>query len=199
MKYYFHQKKSNHSVTFHSYTLSDALAVAVWLNVFVRQSEHIGMANIAQSVNVISPLMTNKTGITKQSTWWPLLLFSKYMRGSTLAVHLRCGVYDGPTRPEWIRGTLDTPWLDVSAAIDDEGKITLAVVNISPDKDIEAQIDGISSLEVADVYTVSAGALESTNVTSEGEVLVQGGTWTGESRYSFPKHSLTMLRWHPEA
>jgi alpha-L-arabinofuranosidase len=37
------------------YTLSDALAVAVWLNVFVRQSRHLGMANIAQSVNVISP------------------------------------------------------------------------------------------------------------------------------------------------
>jgi alpha-N-arabinofuranosidase len=31
-----------------TYDLSDALAVAVWLNVFVRQSKHIGMATIAQ-------------------------------------------------------------------------------------------------------------------------------------------------------
>lgn len=195
-KCYFHETKSNQPMT-SSYTLSDALAVGVWLNVFIRQSKNIGMANIAQSVNVISPLMTSETGITKQSTWWPLFLFSKYMRGSTLAVHLRCGVYDGPTRPEWIRGTLDTPWLDVSAAIDDEGKITLAVVNISADKDIEAQIDGISSLDVAEVYTVSAGAVEATNTDGESEVLVEGGTWNGGGRYSFPKHSLTMLRWQP--
>ena len=184
---------------FDSYTLSDALAVSVWLNVFVRQSKHIGMANIAQSVNVISPLMTDKTGITKQSTWWPLLLFSKYMRGSALAVHLRCGVYDGPTRPEWIRGTMETPWLDVSAAIDHKGKTTLAVVNICPDTDIEAHIDGISSLQVAEVYTVSASTIGSTHATGEGEVLVQGGTWNGGGRYSFPKHSLTMLRWHSAA
>ncbi|KAH0293373.1 family 51 glycoside hydrolase, partial [Aureobasidium melanogenum] len=54
------------------YTLSDALAVGVWLNVFVRQAKYIGMANIAQSVNVISPLMTSKDGILKQTTWWPL-------------------------------------------------------------------------------------------------------------------------------
>ena len=46
------------SYTYHRYTLSDALAVGVWLNVFVRQSKYIGMANIAQSVNVIAPLMT---------------------------------------------------------------------------------------------------------------------------------------------
>jgi alpha-N-arabinofuranosidase len=38
------------------------LAVAVWLNVFVRQSKYIGMATVAQSVNVIAPLMANARG-----------------------------------------------------------------------------------------------------------------------------------------
>lgn len=113
-----------------SYTLSDALAVAIWLNVFVRQSKHIVMANIAQSVNVISPLMTTKNGIIKQTTWWPLLLFSKYMRRMTLGIHVSCGRYEGPTEPEWIRGTVDTPWLDCSASVSDDGWVTLAVVNI---------------------------------------------------------------------
>ena len=77
--------------------MSDALAVAVWLNVFIRQSKYMGMANIAQSVNVISPLMTTKDGIVKQTTWWPLLLFSKYMRGHTLATHVGCEMYEGET------------------------------------------------------------------------------------------------------
>ncbi|KAK3349546.1 hypothetical protein B0T25DRAFT_548390 [Lasiosphaeria hispida] len=47
------------------YTLSDALAAAVWLNVFIRQAQHIGMANIAQSINVVSPLMTHQAGLTE--------------------------------------------------------------------------------------------------------------------------------------
>ena len=58
-----------------SYTLSDALAVGIWLNVFIRKSKDVGMACIAQSVNVISPLMTTKDGIVKQTTWWPLSTF----------------------------------------------------------------------------------------------------------------------------
>ncbi|KAK3669659.1 hypothetical protein LTR78_010476 [Recurvomyces mirabilis] len=95
------------------YTLSDALAVAVWLNVFVRQSKFVGMANIAQSVNVISPLMTTKDGLVKQTTWWPLLLFCKYMRGWTVATHVSGGAYEGETELKWIRATVDTPWLDV--------------------------------------------------------------------------------------
>ena len=97
------------------YTLSDALGVAVWLNVFVRKSRWVGMANIAQSVNVISPLMTSERGVVRQSTWWPLYLFSKYMRGWTVGVHVRAGAYDGVTNPGWLQGVLEqgASWLDV--------------------------------------------------------------------------------------
>ncbi|KAM7189910.1 putative alpha-L-arabinofuranosidase C [Naviculisporaceae sp. PSN 640] len=181
------------------YTLSDALAVSVWLNVFVRQSKHIGMANIAQSVNVISPLMTDKTGITKKPTWWPLLLFSKYMRGSTIAVHLHSGVYEGPTRPEWVRGALETPWLDVSAAVDDEGFVTLAVVNISATEDISTHVDGISIANghQVQVYTISGDDLGVTNTREKQDVSIREGIWDGHGLYFFPKHSLTMLRWRP--
>ncbi|THH00489.1 hypothetical protein EW026_g2051 [Hermanssonia centrifuga] len=40
------------------YNLADALAMAAWLNVFVRQADIVEIACIAQSVNVISPLIT---------------------------------------------------------------------------------------------------------------------------------------------
>src|ERR1051326_1210558 len=101
------------------YTLSDALAVGVWLNIFVRQAKYVSMANIAQSVNVISPLMTSKKGIVRQTTWYPLLLFCKYMHGHTIAVNVCCAEYEGPTQPDWIRGACETPWLDVSATVKD--------------------------------------------------------------------------------
>ena len=131
--------------------------MAVWLNVFIRQSKYIGMANIAQSVNVISPLMTSKTGIVKQTTWWPLLLFSKYMRGYNLAVNVNCAEYEGRTEPAWIRGTIETPWLDVSAAISEDNWVNLAVVNIHESQGFNVQLQGMASTDV-DVYTVSGSS-----------------------------------------
>lgn len=155
------------------------------------------MANIAQSVNVISPLMTHEKGLTKQTTWWPLLLFCKYMHGNTLAVHLTCPEYEGSTKPKWLRGTMDTPWLDVSAAIDDEGVVSLAVVNIHPDNEFKVRLDGVTKGAAVTVYTVSGDNVAVINTAEdEYKVGIQEGTWDArEGSFVFPKHSLTMLRW----
>jgi alpha-N-arabinofuranosidase len=176
------------------YNLSDALAVAVWLNVFIRQSKYIGMANIAQSINVISPLITSKTGIMKQTTWWPLLLFSKYMRGHTVAVNVSCAEYEGQTHPPWIRGTIETPWLDVSAAISECGWVSLAVVNIHDKEDINVQLQGISSSDV-EVYLILGRNPSVVNTDSRQEVSILESKWNGKDRFLFHKHSLTLLRW----
>ncbi|KAF4992665.1 hypothetical protein FGRMN_7013 [Fusarium graminum] len=177
------------------YNLSDALAVAIWLNVFIRQSKHMGMANIAQSVNVISPLMTTKDGILKQSTWWPLLLYSKYMRGSTIAVNLRGGEYLGDTQPAWIRGTIETPWLDVSAALDKDGVVNLAVVNIHQDKDFETELKGLTAGKGVEVHTVNGADVKVVNTAEKEEVGIKESKWNGEGLFTFPKHSFTLLRW----
>jgi alpha-N-arabinofuranosidase len=176
------------------YTLSDALAVSVWLNVFIRQSKYIGMANIAQSINVISPLMTTKTGLVKQTTWWPLLLFSKYMHGHTIGVHVQCPEYEGPTAPEWIRGTVETPWLDVSASLTDDGWMTLAVVNSHETKSFATKIDGIPEGEV-NIFLVTGHNVNVINTEHKQEVDIKESTWDGKTLYEFQKHSLTMLRW----
>ena len=190
-----------------AYTLSDALAVAVWLNVFVRQSRHIGMANLAQSLNVISPLSTRRDGgpgLVRQTTWWPLLLFSRYMRGQTLGVNLRCATYDGSTCPTWIRTakTTPTPWLDVSCAYDAEaGFLNLAVVNTDDAQDIETQVMLWQTLPrggKVEVFTVGGGDvdLKATNFDGEQRVGVVESTWTvgPDWKYTFPRHSLTLLR-----
>lgn len=73
------------------------------LNVFMRKSQQLAIANIAQSVNVISPISasceadckrklifvrtaTKPDGLLKQATFFPFALFSKYMRGIALDV-----------------------------------------------------------------------------------------------------------------
>ena len=56
-------------------------------------------APAARPVNVIAPLLTHpddpSAPLLKQTIYYPYFLFSKYMRGTTLAVHLRCPEYDG--------------------------------------------------------------------------------------------------------
>ncbi|KAI0161550.1 glycoside hydrolase superfamily [Xylariaceae sp. FL1272] len=178
-----------------TYTLSDALAVAVWLNVFVRQSAHIGMANIAQSVNVISPLMTTPKGIVKQTTWWPLLLYSKYMRGWTVATHVQSGTYEGETEPKWLQGSLEggAPWLDVSASVDEAGFVSLAVVNINDQEDFKVEVKGVG--RDVTVYSVTAPELKATNTEDKDEVNIAESKWDGQGAFVFSKHTFTLLRW----
>ncbi|PSN64741.1 alpha-L-arabinofuranosidase protein-like protein [Corynespora cassiicola Philippines] len=174
------------------YTLSDALAVAVWLNVFVRKSNDVDMANIAQSVNVISPLMTTKTGIIKQTSWYPYELFCRYMSGALIAVHVACDYYEGPTKSEFTRITKETPWLDVSATWDKE-HVNLAVVNMHRERDMDADIIGVKNL--VQMYEVNGVDVNVTNMAGTEEVSIKESTWSGQGKYLFPKHSFTLLRW----
>jgi len=176
------------------YTLSDALAVSIFLNGFIRQAKDVGMATVAQSVNVISPLMTTKTGLVKQTSWWPLLLFSKYMRGQTLALNVRAPEYTGRTKPNWIRGTIETPFLDCSAALSDDGWINLAVTNVHETKGFEVDISGLKA-EKVEVHTVTGENVDVVNTDGVQNVGIKESSWDGKGKFTFGKHSFTLLRW----
>lgn len=180
-----------------NYTLSDALAVGVWLNIFVRKSAEVGMANIAQSVNVLSPLMTKKdgSGIIKQTTWAPYELFCKYMKGHLIAVHVACEEYTGKTKFAFTRVTKKTPYLDVSATYDgEEGVVNLCVVNMHAERDFEVAVGGVG--KKVQVFEVNGERLEDTNMGGEEKVGVQEREESVEGgKFTFKKHSLTLLRW----
>ena len=53
------------------YSLEDALVVAMQLNAFIRHAHSVKMANIAQIVNVIAPIFTNKEGHFLQTIFHP--------------------------------------------------------------------------------------------------------------------------------
>ena len=58
------------------YTLADALAVATWLNVFVRQSWTVRMANQARLVNALAPIVTSRDGLLSQAIYHPFQLMA---------------------------------------------------------------------------------------------------------------------------
>ncbi|KAJ7206616.1 glycoside hydrolase family 51 protein [Mycena pura] len=120
------------------YDLSDALAVAAWLNVFVRKADVVKIACIAQSVNVISPIITSPSGLFKQTTYYALQLFATLMQGTALAVHVDGDAYTGPTEPAFVArlsarappAACPTRWVDASAVLAPGGtQVRLALLN----------------------------------------------------------------------
>ncbi|KAI9741363.1 MAG: hypothetical protein M1834_003080 [Cirrosporium novae-zelandiae] len=184
-----------------TYTLSDALAVGIWLNVFIRQAQHVGMANIAQSVNVISPLMTTKDKIIKQTTWWPFLLFCKYMRGWSLGVGVKAAAWtEGDTVPEWMRGTQEgnkggISYLDCSASIDDDGIVSLCIVNIHEAKGWDIDLKGVKDGAEVKVYEVTGSDVMTHNMGEKENVGLTERTWDGKGKFAVKSKSVTMLRW----
>lgn len=187
------------------YTLSDALAVATYLNVFARHCETVKIANLAQMVNVIAPIFTNENGLFLQTIYHPLRLYAENLNGTVLDVHLECETYD-------LAGRESSPWphrvadrgpfrvLDAAATLDpSSGDLVLAVVNRDPDRSVEASVrlaDGSfgGNATAREVTGDDPGATndfgrERVGVT-ERSVKARGGAFEHE----FPACSVSVLR-----
>jgi alpha-L-arabinofuranosidase len=135
------------------YTLADALAVATYLHAFVRHCRVLRMANLAQLVNVIAPIVTSPDGLFLQTIYHPLRLFADHLRPVALDVHVDCDTHelDEVHVPGgWPHRVADLgpfPVLDVTATAEENSDgLTLSVVNRSPSDTIDARLlfaDGI--------------------------------------------------------
>lgn len=94
------------------YNLEDALVAAQWMNVFLRKSDVLKIACLAQIVNVIAPILTTRDALLKQSIYYPLMLFSKLASGAALDVAVKAPCY---TTAKFG----DMPLLDVSSSYDE--------------------------------------------------------------------------------
>jgi alpha-N-arabinofuranosidase len=78
------------------YNLTDALAIATYLNGFVRHCQQVRIANLAQLVNAIAPIFTSRTGLFLQTIYHPLRLYAEHMRAVALDVHVEAPLHDLP-------------------------------------------------------------------------------------------------------
>ncbi|WVQ82791.1 hypothetical protein IAT38_004923 [Cryptococcus sp. DSM 104549] len=156
------------------YTYTDMLGFCAWLNVLVRKHKDIGLACLAQSVNVISPVMTRPDGILYQTTYYPLRLFSNYMKdGRLLQLPAMREVYEGPSFPVWVQqGRLKPKYIDTVAILAGDS-IRVSVLNRHPTLDWDAEFKfagyNVKSVEVHEVYSDN---LEATNTFDEPENVV---------------------------
>lgn len=194
---------SNHE---ERYTLTDALAVATYLNAFVRHSDRIRMANLAQMVNVIAPIVTSPEGLFLQTIYHPLQLFAEHMRGTALDLSV-----DSPTID--LRGREEAgsrhrvadlgPFhvLDVSATYSPgEALLTVAAVNRGRDQALDTELRIADGAEVVSgtVFEVNGPSPDVGNSFSEPEAVAVRRcelTEVGSGlRHRFPAHSITVLK-----
>ena len=79
------------------YNLEDALVVAGFLHSFVRHADCVKIANLAQIVNVIAPILTRGDEMLIQSIYYPFELFAKRRQGTALRVAVDGPSYEGKT------------------------------------------------------------------------------------------------------
>jgi alpha-L-arabinofuranosidase len=108
---------------------------------------------------------------------------------------VRCGAYDGPTQPDWLQEVLEqgASWLDVSAAVNEEGVVSCVVVNISEEKEFEVELKGVRS--DVEVFEITGTDVKAVNTKEKEGVGLKDRKWDGKGPFGFKKHSMTMLRW----
>ncbi len=130
-----------------SYTLADALAVATYLNVFVRQCRTVRMANLAQLVNVIAPIVTSPDGMFLQGIYHPFRLMAATSQEVAVDTFVDSGTHVHADRPgeRWTYrvGNLGPfQLLDVAASRDAESsRLTISVVNRDPERELATRIN----------------------------------------------------------
>lgn len=115
------------------YDLADALVVAGFLQSFIRHADVVKIANIAQIVNVIAPVLTKPDDLLVQSIYHPIAMVSSRREGTSLRVAI-----DGPTYEASSHGSTNV--LDASAVLC-AGKLHVFCTNRSPSDALEVAVD----------------------------------------------------------
>jgi len=152
------------------------------------------MANIAQMVNVIAPIMTNEKGMFLQPIYFPLVEFSKQRGNASLQAWVSSPMYKIPQQAG------ESSYLDVSATYNAGAReLFVNVLNRSKDKDITASIEGLAGVAPGapvTVWQMNHTDLKATHTFGDDNK-VRPRTSTGalsNGQFTFPAHSLTILK-----
>jgi alpha-L-arabinofuranosidase len=178
------------------YNFEDALAMSLFFNAFIRHADVVKMANVAQMVNVIAPMMTSKDGLFLQTTFFPIAEYGKQRGNTALDVWTTSPTYRVQNRPP-------LGYLDVSATYNASTReLFLNVLNRSKDRELTTRIDNQEGQLTADaaVWELNHPDLKATHtfgddkkirpVTKPITLALSNGGFT----HTFPAHSLTIMR-----
>jgi alpha-N-arabinofuranosidase len=131
------------------YNLEDALVVAGFLNSFIRHADVLKIANIAQIVNVIAPILTQGDAMLIQSIFYPLEMYTQRRAGISLQPVVQGPVYEGKTHGS-------VTYIDTSAILNDP-QLHVFVTNRSLEEAATVHINladrAITALDSAEILS----------------------------------------------
>jgi alpha-N-arabinofuranosidase len=142
------------------YNFEDVLMVGLILNTFIRRSDVVKIACIAQLVNVIAPIMTEKGGPAwAQTIYYPYYFASIYGRGTALKLLTSSPSYESKDADE-------TPYVDVAGTHDEEaGTLSFFLVNRHATETIETEVSlqGFGNATIIDHQVMTHSDLKAVN------------------------------------
>jgi alpha-N-arabinofuranosidase len=178
------------------YNFEDALQVGCILNTFIRRSDVVKIACIAQLVNVIAPIMTEPGGAAwRQTIFYPYYFASAYGRGEALQLSVKSPGYDSEVAD-------NVPYLDIAGVHDEAGKtLTFFAVNRHGGEtlDLDVDLQGFAAARVMDHQVITSADLEAVNTLKKPMTVAPkagSGAEVKDERLTarLPRHSYQMIR-----
>lgn len=178
------------------YNFEDVLQVGCILNTFIRRSDVVRIACIAQLVNVIAPIMTEPGGIAwRQTIFWPFKFASAHGRGTALRLDVDVPSYDADI-------AAGVSYLDIAGVHDDDaGTITFFAINRHGTElmDVAVALERFGAPKSVEHTLIKHDDLEARNTLAAPETVVPvkgtGARIAGDGlALSLPPLSYSMIR-----
>ncbi len=139
------------------YNLEDALLVGGLINTLLRHADRVRIACLAQLVNVIAPLVTNREGVLRQTIYYPYAWALHHARGQVLDLLLESESYEVPRLGQ-------VPFVDIVATAD-AGEQCLLMLNrdLANEREVTVTWASAAPARVLGVETLTGADLKASN------------------------------------
>ena len=150
------------------YNFEDALLVGGFVNTLLRNSERVRVGCIAQLVNVIAPLVTNETGVLRQSIYYPYAWGIRYARGRVLDVRVETETYPisgAGLQADFARND-QVPFVDVVATYDGQNRQASVLMlnrDLEGERDVVVEWGDLTPTRVLTCETLTGSDLKAFN------------------------------------
>ncbi len=121
------------------------------LNAFIRHASSVRMANLAQLVNVIAPMLSRPNGLLLQTTFYPFELFARTCGDLALDVTWSSDTFSAGDHT-------GVRLLDVAASLDERTRrVSVYIVNRDPDgpRDVEVSFADARPRSEVEINTIT--------------------------------------------
>ena len=187
------------------YNLEDALLVGGLVNTLIRNSDRVRIACLAQLINVIAPIMTNDSGLYRQTIYYPYAWALQYARGSAMNVVAESPTYESQSADNRVarggKAIESIPYVDVSATFDKaNGKYSVFLFNrdLAKPRDVEIVWEDAAPSRALESFTLTGSDLKAVNGFDAPEKVVpksfdKPATSNARTRLQLPARSYTVV------